>query len=432
MTKLQRRLIVGSIVIVLFLGPIAIMGNCSGWNEGSMKVAACTLDSRLLRDLADLLYGVVLISAFILGLPILLYIAIGVAVTMAVNRTLRKRFPAGSPAMRLGGFVALIALPAAIVAMLAFEVGGAASSWNARNRRFDDRCRAAVERVVRVPSEPVDGLYYDGDIAGGEPGDLIDRGWLRFAEAPDSPGRPGAAADAKYRRYALNEPYPGKPAKELTSAYGVFSRKLTSREDQQAGIQGEEIAVKALGTGETIATTTYFSSVALSKFCSAGETRPSDSFVNGVASSFDLGPFLIRALALKQQAGTSLDSEMKGARKRDRGTVVRVSPYEWTLLGETEDALIYIDATRLPMDSNQRTVWAMENFKTRGNSGVASVRSHVEYDCKKRTFRSLEESPLSEPMGGGDLIRLKKPSGQWRAVSPNSVGDLILGTVCAR
>lgn len=89
-TNRQRRLIVLSAAIVLLLGPIVIMGNCSGFNEGSMKVANCAVDFPLARGLADLLWGIVLLSAFILGLPVLAYFATCVVLLTQLNRGLRK------------------------------------------------------------------------------------------------------------------------------------------------------------------------------------------------------------------------------------------------------------------------------------------------------------------------------------------------------
>jgi hypothetical protein len=89
MTRRQRRLIALAVALVLFLGPVAIMMNCSGWNEGSMKVANCAVDFPLARSLADMFYGIVLSSAFILGLPILAYIGVCIGLLVALNRGLR-------------------------------------------------------------------------------------------------------------------------------------------------------------------------------------------------------------------------------------------------------------------------------------------------------------------------------------------------------
>jgi hypothetical protein len=89
MTRQQRRLVILAVALLLFLGPIVTMMNCSGWNEGSMKVARCAVDFPLARSLADTFYGIVLFSAFILGLPILAYVGVCVVLLIALNRGLR-------------------------------------------------------------------------------------------------------------------------------------------------------------------------------------------------------------------------------------------------------------------------------------------------------------------------------------------------------
>ena len=89
-TNRQRRLIVLSVAIALLLGPVVIMGNCSGFNEGSMKVAACAVDFPLARALADIVWGIVLISAFMIGLPILAYVAACIVLLKRLNVMLSK------------------------------------------------------------------------------------------------------------------------------------------------------------------------------------------------------------------------------------------------------------------------------------------------------------------------------------------------------
>lgn len=91
------------------------------------------------------------------------------------------------------------------------------------------------------------------------------------------------------------------------------------------------------------------------KFCGAAQ--------NG---HFDLGEFLIRALDLKRQPGSALQSALKEVRKLEPGNVVHVSrgatSNDWTMLGETDDSLIYIDETALPSEGDSRSVWEMENL----------------------------------------------------------------------
>lgn len=56
--------------------PIFAMWNCSGFNEGSMVVKDCIIDSNLLRNFSSFCYGVVTISSFMMFIPIILYIYI--------------------------------------------------------------------------------------------------------------------------------------------------------------------------------------------------------------------------------------------------------------------------------------------------------------------------------------------------------------------
>ena len=86
----QRRQIVLFAAIVLFVVPLVIMGNCSGFNEGSMAVTSCAVDFPLARALADLLLGILLISAFMAGLPIFTYVAACIFLLKRLNRALGK------------------------------------------------------------------------------------------------------------------------------------------------------------------------------------------------------------------------------------------------------------------------------------------------------------------------------------------------------
>ena len=92
MSKLQRRLIVLSVAVVLLLGPVVLMGNCSlpRWSMGFMPVTSCAVDLPLTRYLADSLYGIVSLSAFLLGVPILAYLAACLIGLLVLRRSLRR------------------------------------------------------------------------------------------------------------------------------------------------------------------------------------------------------------------------------------------------------------------------------------------------------------------------------------------------------
>ena len=284
MTKLQRRLLVASVAVMFFLAPLVIMGNCSGWNEGSMQVASCAIDVAPLPALASMLYGLVLLSAFMAGLPILAYIVVALVGTRWVARVLRRRFPDNTVAKPWWPLLTAMALPGLVVFGAVALVATALQGQRAMSGVFAERCKTAVEVVTRAPDGPVEGLYFGSlDLPGYAPTDMVEDGWLRFSETLTP-----------------------EPATVVASQYGVFLKDLTTDADRLAGIEGAEISVKKLATDETLATTTYFMSVRGGRYCSGGQIHESDSWVNGVATSFSYVPFLVRALGLTQRAGAHL------------------------------------------------------------------------------------------------------------------------------
>ncbi len=73
-----------------FVLPILGMMNCSGWNEGSMVVESCIIDGTIFRAYADFYYGWLLISAFMAGAPILIFIGIVVFLTKLISKRIDK------------------------------------------------------------------------------------------------------------------------------------------------------------------------------------------------------------------------------------------------------------------------------------------------------------------------------------------------------
>ena len=95
MASLRRiwigRLSAWLIWLAFLLVPIFAMGNCGGWNEGSMTVANCVVDTPFLRDLADSFYGFALLSAFTLGVPVLIYLVVGYLSGRVIGRIIRGK-----------------------------------------------------------------------------------------------------------------------------------------------------------------------------------------------------------------------------------------------------------------------------------------------------------------------------------------------------
>ena len=68
-----RRTVTASICFYGVILPILAMWQCSGWNEGSMEVESCFIDTSVTRGFANFLYGIVLVSAFAGCVPCCIY-----------------------------------------------------------------------------------------------------------------------------------------------------------------------------------------------------------------------------------------------------------------------------------------------------------------------------------------------------------------------
>ena len=85
-----------------------------------------------------------------------------------------------------------------------------------------------------------------------------------------------------------------------------------------------------------------------------------------------------------------------------------------------------------PMNTMRR-VWEISNLMKDAPDKVLSIKSHVEYDCKDRRVRVLEESKFSEHWARGDsltLTALDPKLGNWSDLSKGSVSETIFNRVC--
>jgi len=97
-----------------------------------------------------------------------------------------------------------------------------------------------------------------------------------------------------------------------------------------------------------------------------------------------------------------------------------------TLVGETEDSLIYLEKLDAPMQGNNRWSWDGEDLKKPKAAGVASTRTRREYDCKQKRYRVLS----SWHAFAGDVIRTPAPTKAWVPTTPGTVGELLFRKVC--
>ena len=102
--------------------------------------------------------------------------------------------------------------------------------------------------------------------------------------------------------------------------------------------------------------------------------------------------------------------------------------------GALYEKFIDIDAIRQsgPMNTMRR-VWEINNLAAASASNISSVKQHVEYDCKDRRYRVIEERSLPERWAQGESLTVAttdaKPS-DWSAIDLGSITETIFNRVC--
>jgi uncharacterized RDD family membrane protein YckC len=66
--------------------PIFLLLNCSNWSAAYLKASGCIVQDPVLRDIAGMLWTVIYMSAFVMFLPVIVYIAVIVGFTELIAR----------------------------------------------------------------------------------------------------------------------------------------------------------------------------------------------------------------------------------------------------------------------------------------------------------------------------------------------------------
>ena len=85
-----------------------------------------------------------------------------------------------------------------------------------------------------------------------------------------------------------------------------------------------------------------------------------------------------------------------------------------------------------PMNTMRR-VWEISNLAKGASNKVLSIKNYMEYDCKDRRIRVLEESNFSEYWAQGENLAVMGhdlKSGNWSAIGKGSVSETIFNRVC--
>ena len=107
--------------------------------------------------------------------------------------------------------------------------------------------------------------------------------------------------------------------------------------------------------------------------------------------------------------------------------------------GALYEKFIDINAIRQsgPMNTMRR-VWEINNLTNSSSSNisssnVSSVKQHVEYDCKDRRYRVIEERSFSERWAKGESLTVAPANSKpidWSAIAPGSITETIFNRVC--
>ena len=111
---------------------------------------------------------------------------------------------------------------------------------------------------------------------------------------------------------------------------------------------------------------------------------------------------------------------------------------DWVKITGTADTSSekFIDTTAIrqtgPMNTMRR-VWELSNLAKSASNKALSIKHYMEYDCKDRRVRVLEESYFSEHMAQGESLTLpsreQNPS-NWSGIAKGSVSEVVFNRVC--
>lgn len=83
--------------------------------------------------------------------------------------------------------------------------------------------------------------------------------------------------------------------------------------------------------------------------------------------------------------------------------------------------------------NTMRRVWELSNLAKNASNKVLSTKKYMEYDCKDRRLRVLEESNFSDYWAQGEslaVMGLDMKPGNWSDIGKGSLSETIFNRVC--
>jgi len=104
----------------------------------------------------------------------------------------------------------------------------------------------------------------------------------------------------------------------------------------------------------------------------------------------------------------------------------------WTRVGESELATLYMDRSSIQREENVVRVWEIQDLKAADADGVRSRRYLNEYDCKHQMYRIGNMTSYAGPMLTGQKLFDVEAKGVWRKVGGRSPFTLSFVIHCGR
>jgi len=115
-----------------------------------------------------------------------------------------------------------------------------------------------------------------------------------------------------------------------------------------------------------------------------------------------------------------------------RQTTASAGP-NWVLVSEgTAGDKFYVDSSTIKRDGNLRRYWDYVDYASRTSTGLLSMRSFEETDCREERRRTIGFTSFSEAMLQGRILRTGRGDGSWDQIAPGTVAETVMRYVCAR
>lgn len=104
---------------------------------------------------------------------------------------------------------------------------------------------------------------------------------------------------------------------------------------------------------------------------------------------------------------------------------------EWTFVVKTDDVNYYADYATFRKEADLRKIWVLMSGKS--DSKAKSIKTKMEFDCKKEQSRLSYISTHSGLMGRGQILDVKSEGMHgFVDIPPDSPFNLIFNIVCSK